>query len=648
MPSCAAVRSPSRGTILVRFSTQNRTTPQKSPNSPEFPANSPSYPLLDNDRVEVRLPAAAVKAGTARFQVVAAAGKWSDAATGELPVWTPATTEAFATYGQIDGESGDGAIKQPVLPPNDAVPTFGGLELTTSSTALAELTDAVLYLVRYPFECSEQLASRMLTIAALKDVLSAFKAESMPSQAELLAFVQADIERLARLQNPDGGWSFWRRGEPSWPYLSVHVAHALERARSKGFAVPPATLDRAQDYLKSIESKFEKEYTPELRRPIVAYALHVRNRLGVRDTTRARTLYSEVAVDKHSLETLGWLIPVLGDGAESKAILRHIANQVRETAGAAHFSTSYSDGAHLILHSERRVDGVLLDALIGADPRSDLIPKLVRGLLAQRVAGRWNNTQENAFVLLALDRYFNTYEKVTPDFLARAWLGPKSAGEHRFKGRTTEQSLTFVPMPDLLKSGAADLILAKDGPGRLYYRLGLRYAPKSLQLPALERGFVVERKYESIDDPGDVRRDPDGTWRIKAGARVKVALTMVAQDRRYHVALVDPLPAGLEAINPALATTGTVEPTQDILGDTGPSPMKRGWWWWWRPWYDHQNLRDERVEAFTSFLWEGVHNYSYTARATTPGTFVVPPTKAEEMYAPETFGRSASDRVIVE
>jgi uncharacterized protein YfaS (alpha-2-macroglobulin family) len=28
--------------------------------------------------------------------------------------------------------------------------------------------------------------------------------------------------------------------------------------------------------------------------------------------------------------------------------------------------------------------------------------------------------------------------------------------------------------------------------------------------------------------------------------------------------------------------------------------------------------------------------------------FVAPPAKAEEMYAPETFGRSSSDRVIVE
>ena len=43
-----------------------------------------------------------------------------------------------------------------------------------------------------------------------------------------------------------------------------------------------------------------------------------------------------------------------------------------------------------------------------------------------------------------------------------------------------------------------------------------------------------------------------------------------------------------------------------------------------------------------------MHEYTYVARATTPGTFVVPPTRAEEMYSPETFGRTATDHVIVE
>ena len=43
-----------------------------------------------------------------------------------------------------------------------------------------------------------------------------------------------------------------------------------------------------------------------------------------------------------------------------------------------------------------------------------------------------------------------------------------------------------------------------------------------------------------------------------------------------------------------------------------------------------------------------MHSYSYIARATTPGDFIVPPSKAEEMYAPETFGRTATDRMIID
>jgi hypothetical protein len=59
-------------------------------------------------------------------------------------------------------------------------------------------------------------------------------------------------------------------------------------------------------------------------------------------------------------------------------------------------------------------------------------------------------------------------------------------------------------------------------------------------------------------------------------------------------------------------------------------------------------MRDDRVEAFTSLLWEGVYTYRYVARATTPGRYVVPPPRAEEMYDPETFGRGPTDRVVIE
>jgi hypothetical protein len=592
-----------------------------------------------HDRVEVRFPAAAARAGVARFQVGAAAGPWADASSFALPVWTPATTEAFATYGQID----KGAVAQPVRAPKDVVADFGGLEVTTSSTALQSLTDAVLYLVAYPFECAEQIASRVIAIAALRDVLQAFQAKGLPGPKALIAQVTADLQRLRGLQGSDGGFGFWRRDEESWPYLSIHVAHALQRAREKGFDVPADMLKRSQAYLRLVEKRIPRWYGDDARRTLVAYALHVRHRMGDHDGTRARRLLRDGGLQTLPLEGLGWLLPVLAadqaSAAEVADIRRHLRNRVAETAATAHFATSYRDAAHLLLHSDRRADAVLLEALIAVEPRSDLVPKLVAGLLAHRTAGRWENTQENAFVLLALDRYFGAYEKATPDFVARAWLGRTYAGGHAFRGRTTERYHVGVPMAALQAAGPKDLVLAKEGAGRLYYRVGMQYAPRDLRLPAVDRGFTVTRVYEAVDAPGDVRREAGGAWRIKAGARVRVRLTMVAPTRRYHVALTDPLPAGLEPLNPALATTGTLP----------LDPRARGGSWWWEgPWYQHQNLRDERAEAFATLLWDGVHGYSYVARATTPGTFVAPPPKAEEMYHPETFGRGRGDRVVVE
>ena len=87
---------------------------------------------------------------------------------------------------------------------------------------------------------------------------------------------------------------------------------------------------------------------------------------------------------------------------------------------------------------------------------------------------------------------------------------------------------------------------------------------------------------------------------------------MVATARRYHVALVDPLPAGFETLNPELAITGRIP--QDANDQT------QGNWrrYWWRQWFEHQNMRDERVEAFTSLLWEGVYNYSVRGAGDAP------------------------------
>ena len=54
----------------------------------------------------------------------------------------------------------------------------------------------LIYLTTYPYECAEQISSRVLAIAALRDVLAAFDAKGLPPADQLVAQVNRDVERL--------------------------------------------------------------------------------------------------------------------------------------------------------------------------------------------------------------------------------------------------------------------------------------------------------------------------------------------------------------------------------------------------------------------------------------------------------------------
>ncbi|MCB0115151.1 MAG: hypothetical protein KDD84_13710, partial [Caldilineaceae bacterium] len=317
-----------------------------------------------NDRVEVRFPTTTAKAGTARFQLAGVSGGYSDAAEVSLPVYTPATTEAFAVYGEVDDT---GSVLQPVLPPDNVIPIYGGLEVSMSSTAVQALTDAYIYLVDYPFYCSEQIASRIIGVAALRDVLTAFDAPGLPSAEEINTFMAADIQTLQTLQASNGGFPIWRQGGEIWPYYSVHVAHALARARLKDYAVPEDMISRSLNYLRNIESYIPGWYSQRTKDSLVAYSLYVRKLLNDVDTVKARQLIDVRGLDNLSLESIGWLLyTITGDGASQgqvDQIRRYLNNRVSETAGAANFVDGYDDGEYLLLHSNRRTDAVLLEAL---------------------------------------------------------------------------------------------------------------------------------------------------------------------------------------------------------------------------------------------------------------------------------------------
>ncbi|KAG2394211.1 hypothetical protein C9374_003975 [Naegleria lovaniensis] len=596
-------------------------------------------------RAEIRFPMQAIQVGVAKFQVGVSVSdsfiNFSDAVEKEVRVFTPATTEAFAVYGEMDDTCN---VFQPVKTPGNVYTQFGGLQITTSSTALASLTDSFLYLYNYPFDCTEQLSSRVLSIVALKDVLYAFKVKDMPSESTLLKKLENMLSILYGRQHPNGGYGWWTysNGCETSPYLSCHVGHAFARAKKAGFTLNETCVSKLVNVLTNIHNYFYHYYSEESKRSIRAYAYYVLGLLGNSNAAQlAETLYKECGgVGAIPLDCLAWIANTIFLGNRSNItstvseILNYMLMRVNETPQTANFVTKYGDDVtakQIMLHSDRKVDGICLEALITIAPKNDLIAKVVKGLLAHKKKGRWGNTQENVFILLALNTYFHVFEGVTPQFVVKMWLGDDFCGEQQFHGRNKDENMLTIPMKQLDEDASKTLVISKEGPGRLYYRLAMDYAPKNLLLPPLDYGFQIQRTYEGVTNPSHAQFDKEqNCWKFKAGEMIRVKINFTTTSRRYHVALVDFLPGGLEALNPELK--GAPQAAQQRTSSC---------WWNW-PWYEHQNIRDERVEAFSSLVWEGSHSFNYIARATSIGSFVIPPTKAEEMYSPEIFGRSST------
>ncbi len=158
--------------------------------------------------------------------------------------------------------------------------------------------------------------------------------------------------------------------------------------------------------------------------------------------------------------------------------------------------------------------------------------------------------------------------------------------------------------------------------------------PPSGALEARDEGFAVYKTLTTLDGKPLAE--------IKAGQIVLVTLEVLVPKESLFVVVDDPLPAGFEAVNPTFQTESEEKSRQldAIAAEEGDAR-----WWWWG--FNHIEMRDDRVLLFADSLQVGVHKHRYLARALTPGVFALPGSKAEMMYAPETFGRSGEQTVKI-
>ncbi len=243
------------------------------------------------------------------------------------------------------------------------------------------------------------------------------------------------------------------------------------------------------------------------------------------------------------------------------------------------FSTGASDRLWWLMASEdvNAVRAVL--AALRLEGWRDDLPRLVRGALARQRHGRWDLTTANAWGVLAMARFSDQVESTAVTGTTRVDI----AGQRR-----------SFDWPWVAFQGVAAIPLREP----------------------LNSGFKIHKRLSALD-----RRAPD---RWSRGDVLRVRLEIEAQAGAGWVAVSDPLPAGAAVLGSGLGRDSKLMTRgEQPTGRVGPAFEERSF---------------EAFRAYYEQVPAGRWVLEYTLRLNQSGTFHLPPTRVEALYAPEMMG----------
>ena len=616
----------------------------------------------------VNFPVKASAVGDCAVRVFARDCDSSDCDSFEekLTVIVPKVSESFADYGETAAV--EETISRKVSIPIESVyKCMGGVSLSFASTGVSQLTDAFLYLYNYKFNCSEQISSKVIGCLTVGPILNAFNVAGCPSQSLIDDVINNALEKYKSSQKEDGGFGYWSSSVYYNPYVSSYVALCLALvAQSKRYNVDSTMLEKSKNFNLKMANwsldclKKEDFYCVRMERGMRCYALSVCIRLfdgGVSFSDNEKLSLVETASSVYKLDEdetditqklgvdslaliLFSICKFSKEGKShpiSKKIIQKLLNSLNETSATANFITKFSrEESSVLLCSDTKTDAIILEVLCDLMPKEfiPIIPKIVKGILGHRSNGKsWSNTQENCYVLIALKKYFDVFEKDVPNMKINFTYSKDISGSTTFKGRDTKTESFIVPTKELVAK--ADISFQKVGSGRLYYRIGFEYTPIDLRVDSKDRGFKVTQTMEWISSKSDCIVEKDGSYTVKNGELVRIRATVFTETKRYHTALVISAPSGFEILNPNLKTTGEI-PTDSFRGQSQKHLNP-----------EYINYRKDCVEAFNSSLYAGKYHFSFVARAIHVGKYFLTPASVEEMYSPDIFGRAQTNIIVV-
>lgn len=496
-----------------------------------------------------------------------------------------------------------GFIQQAALPAG-AIAGRGGVQVALRAHLGDGLEGVHEFMSYYSYVCLEQTLSRAVALRdedLFRDVM-----------ARLPNYI--DRDGLARYFPSE-----WLAGSDT---LSSYV---LAISAEAGWSVPAATLLTMQTGLRRfVAGEVVRDSvlpTTDLALRKLA-AINALARYGQADAAMLDSVSIEPALWPTS-GLLDWLeilqrVPNI-EGAVDKraAALQMLRARLNFQGTVMSFASEHDDALWwLMISGDVNATRAVLTVLDEQAWRED-VPRMVRGALARQEHGHWNTTTANAWGVLAMEKFSAAFED-TP-VSGDTELGFGAAHKTVNWAQSPTQSSIELPW----QSAPAELKLAHRGGGKPWAMIASR-AALPLKAP-LFTGYSIERQVTPIE------QKRAGVW--TRGDVARVTLNIDAQSDMGWVVVDDPIPAGASVLGGGLGRDA---------GLLSQGEKRQGWV---HPAYEER--RFDAFRAYYSFVPQGRFTVEYTVRLNNPGSFVLPATRVEAMYAPEMFGESPNEPLEV-
>jgi uncharacterized protein YfaS (alpha-2-macroglobulin family) len=555
-----------------------------------------------------------------------------------IPVNSNITYESVATAGSTEEK----VAQEYVFIPSGVMKDRGGLTIKTSATLAVYLSEALKYLVEFPYGCSEQLGSKLSSIAILekglgvKNVREKFDMPQITFEGQKYSVeevVTLGLQKIYDAQTQEGGFAYYQGLEADL-YLTMNMLNVLADVRQAGYAVDGNVVRSAATYIESsLLSKGVKYYGLDAFIS-GAYALSrvgSSGSLGAIVRESADKTYIQEQASSMNLGYLALLSTQEGwPSSFSDGVFKSLQNRVDIDSRGAYVKSHSGNIAWQYYETPIKSTALYLKALSAGKRADPVTDKLLRWILSSRSKnGAWGSTQNTLSVIDAFTEYMMWKRETESDFALEITLDKEPLAAFDFNRNTVFSIFEkFVPVSTFTENTLHTISFEKQSRNNLknpfYYDIGMKYYLPAEQIAPRDEGILIERNLYRLKDA----KEEMPIIEAKVGEVVKGKIRIITGKPRNLFAVEDFIPAGFELVNFDLAT----EDTTLLDGE------KRDWRTELYP--DYSELRDDRLFLFKQELPAGEYEYEYFLRATTPGTFRHLPAVASEMYFPENFGRT--------